>query len=258
MSENFTSFQVLTFDCYGTLIDWEKGLWDAFQPILSRNSRTDLTKGSVLHQFAMLESSQQSVSPGMLYTDVLRTVHAQFAIDNQLITTQEMDQRFGRSVQHWPTFSDSVEALRALQSKYKLVILSNIDRESFSATNRKVGVRFDAIYTAEDIGTYKPDAATFEYLLVHLKEDLGMEKRDILHVAQSLYHDHIPARKAGLANVWIDRQKLSQGGKDWKGGNWGATAMVNEIPEFNFLFYSMKEFAQAVMMFNGSIEEGRQ
>ena len=257
MRKDFLDFQVLTFDCYGTLIDWERGIWDAFQPILSTNSRTDLTKGSVLRQFSILESNQQSASPGMLYTDILRTIHAQFAIDNQLITTKEMDQRFGKSVQHWPVFPDTVDALRILQSRYKLVILSNIDRASFAATNRKVGVGFDAIYTAEDIGTYKPDPAAFEYMLFRLKDDFGLEKRDILHVGQSLYHDHVPARKAGLANVWIDRQNLSQGGKDWKGSNWGATAMVNEIPKFDFIFYSMKEFAAAMMMLDESIEEDR-
>ena len=173
MRKDFSNFQVLTFDCYGTLIDWERGIWDAFQPILSNNSTVDLTKGSVLRQFAILESNQQSANPDMLYTDILRTVHAQFAIDNQLITTQEIDRRFGNSAQHWPAFPDTVDALRVLQSRCKLVILSNIDRASFAATNRKLGVEFDAIYTAEDIGTYKPDPATFEYMLFHLKEDFG-------------------------------------------------------------------------------------
>ena len=120
------------------------------------------------------------------------------------------------------------------------MILSNISNEGFAASNRKLGVDFDAIYTAEDIGSYKPSPANFEYLLEHLNNDFGLQKADILHTAQSLFHDHVPAKSFGLANTWIDRQRLSES------GSWGATADVSERPQIDFQFYSMAEMAQAV------------
>jgi len=180
-------FKVLTFDCYGTLIDWETGIWDAFQPLIMRNTGSELTPDKVLEAFA-----------------------------------------------------DTADALRFLKTRFKLVILSNVNREGFSASRRKLGVDFDAVYTAEDIGTYKPDPGNFQYLLTRLREDHGLEKADILHTAQSLFHDHIPAQKFGLATAWINRQRLSETGK------WGATARLDEVPETEFLFHSMAEMAAAV------------
>ena len=108
------------------------------------------------------------------------------------------------------------------------------------ASNRKLGGSFDAIYTAEAIGSYKPSAANFDYLLEHLREDLGVEPSRVLHIAQSLFHDHVPARAAGLATAWVDRQGLSEG------GSWGATARVENPPQPDFLFRSMGELADAV------------
>jgi 2-haloalkanoic acid dehalogenase type II len=120
------------------------------------------------------------------------------------------------------------------------VILSNVNRDGFAASNRKLGVEFDAVYTAEDIGAYKPDPANFEFLLEHLRVDLGLQPADILHTAQSLFHDHLPAQKVGLATAWIDRQRLS------KDGDWGATARLDKVPKTDFLFHSMAEMASAV------------
>ena len=247
MGKYFSKYRVLTFDCYGTLIDWERGIWDALQPILTENNRLDLTKASALQQFSALESNQQGESPTMRYSSVMQTVHARFAFDNQLATTDEMNEKFAKSIADWPSFPDSSDALCTLQTKYKLVILSNVDRAGFAASNRKLGVEFDAIYTAEDIGSYKPDLRNFKYMLRHLSADFGFEKCDVLHVAQSLHHDHTPARKMELANVWIDRQNISRGATDWKESNWGATALVDEVPEIDFVFYTMEEFARAVV-----------
>jgi 2-haloalkanoic acid dehalogenase type II len=140
----------------------------------------------------------------------------------------------------WPAFADTAEALRFLQRRYRLVILSNVDRRSFAASRRKLGVEFDAVYTAEEIGSYKPAAANFDYLVRTVGEELDCRPADLLHTAQSLYHDHVPARAHGLANAWIDRQGLS------RGGGWGATAAVAERPEVDFLFASMAELAAAV------------
>jgi 2-haloalkanoic acid dehalogenase type II len=121
-----------------------------------------------------------------------------------------------------------------------LVILSNVHREGIAASNRKLGVRFDAIYTAEDIGSYKPSPRNFEYMLERLEADHGVAPGQILHTAQSLFHDHVPARVFGLANCWIDRQGLSSG------GDWGATARVREKPEVDFVFPTLEALAQAV------------
>ena len=240
MSHKLTEFKVLTFDCYGTLIDWESGIWDALQPLLMHNSCERVTRDVALQAFGGLETRQQSETPDMLYAEVLSRVHGAFAGHFELDTTSELDETFGKSVAHWPAFADSADALRVLKRHYRLVILSNVHREGFAASNRKLGVEFDAVYTAQDIGSYKPNAANFEYLLKRLRYDLDLESKDVLHTAQSLHHDHVPAKAIGLANAWIDRPRLSEGGQ------WGATAEVKNRPETDFLFFTLMEMATAV------------
>lgn len=235
-----SDFKVLTFDCYGTLIDWETGIWDAFQPLLMANGCSTIQRQAALVAFANLENAQESATPSMIYGDVLRHVHAQFAEQFDLRTNDELDAAFGDALGLWPAFPDTADALRYLKTKYKLVILSNVNRAGFAASNRKLGVTFDAIYTAEDIGSYKPSPANFDYLLEHLASDFGLQKNDILHTAQSLFHDHVPAKQFGLANAWIDRQRLSESGQ------WGATAKIDTRPDTDFLFFSMGEMAEAV------------
>ena len=241
MQHRLTDFKVLTFDCYGTLIDWETGIWDALQPLLMHNACESVTRDVALQAFGMFESRQESETPDMLYPAVLTRVHPAIAGHFGLDTTSELDDAFGRSVALWPAFADTADALRILKQHYRLVILSNIHRDGFAASNRKLGVEFDAIYTAQDIGSYKPSAANFEYLLSHLRDDLGLESTEVLHTAQRLRHDHVPARAHGLANAWIDRQRLSEG------GHWGATAAVDEHPDTDFLYFSMMEMANAVV-----------
>jgi 2-haloacid dehalogenase len=240
MTAKLTDYKVLTFDCYGTLIDWESGIWDAFQPLLMSNGTSEITRAEALKEFALHESRQQVETPDMLYSEILSSVHAQFAARFGLQTSEQLNNEFGNSVQHWPAFPDTADALRYLKTQFKLVILSNISREGFAVSNRKLGVEFDAIYTAQDVGSYKPASANFDYLLEHLNSDLSLQKGDILHTAQSLFHDHVPARTFGLANVWIDRQRLSES------GDWGATAHVGETPQFDFRFFTMAEMAEAV------------
>ncbi|MFC1740022.1 haloacid dehalogenase type II [Pseudomonadota bacterium] len=237
---DISEYKVLTFDCYGTLIDWETGIWDALQPVISANGRSGIHRDAALEVFASLESRLEAESPGMPYPEILSRVHHGIAVHFELGTTKEADQAFGNSVPFWPAFPDTADALRYLKHYYKLVILSNVHREGFAASNRKLGVDFDAIYTAQDIESYKPDPANFSYLLDKLGKDLGLEKGDVLHTAQSLFHDHVPARSFGLATAWIDRQRLSES------GNWGATASLDEIPKTDYVFHSMAELAAAV------------
>ncbi len=240
MPRLLSEYRVLSFDCYGTLIDWERGIWAALQPLLAANVRTDLPRSEALAAFARSEAAHEARTPGLAYPEVLARVHHDLARQFDLETSHELDRAFGASIPDWPAFPDSADALRYLQTRYRLVILSNVDRHSFAASARRLGVDFDAVYTAEDIGSYKPDPANFEYLLSRLRADFGLEPGDLLHVAQSLFHDHLPAQRLGLATAWIDRQRLSEGGE------WGATAPVEERPEPDYVFFSLAELADAV------------
>lgn len=233
-------FKVLTFDCYGTLIDWESGIWDALQPLLTANHCRQVTREIALRAFSECESERERETPTAPYDEILASVHAGLASRFELDTSQELDRDFARSIDHWPAFPDTADALRSLKTRYALVILSNVHRDGFRASSRKLGVELDAVYTAEDIGSYKPSRENFDYLLDRLEKDLGLSAPDVLHTAQSLYHDHEPARALGLSNAWIDRQRLSEG------GDWGATRELDERPETDFVFFSMGEMARAV------------
>jgi 2-haloacid dehalogenase len=230
-----TDFRVLTFDCYGTLIDWESGIHSALQPLLTKAGST-LSRDAALEAFARHESAQEAETPGMIYSELLATVHRRLAKEWQATAREEDHLRFGASVPHWPAFPDSADALRYLKQHYKLVILSNVDRESFKASNRRLGVEFDAVYTAQDIGSYKPNPANFRYMLDHLAR-LGHAKEHILHTAQSLFHDHAPAKEAGLACAWIDRRHDRTG--------WGATMPPPGGARYDFRFNSMEEMVTA-------------
>lgn len=240
MKRALADYRVLSFDCYGTLIDWETGIWDALQPMLMASGRSDVLRAVGLQAFARYESDLEARTPGLAYPHVLTQVHRALAEHFELETTDELDNEFGRSVPHWPAFPDSADALRHLKMSYRLVILSNIDRNSFAASNRKLGVEFDAVYTAEEIGSYKPNPANFEYMLSRLDDTFGLKGDDVLHTAQSLFHDHVPAIDCGLATAWIDRRRLSQG------GDWGATPEVRERPATDYTFVSMEDMANHI------------
>lgn len=232
-------FRVLTFDCYGTLIDWESGILAALQPLLDRVAHQTgraIARDATLEAFARHEAAQEEATPAMLYPELLATVHRRLAAEWHVPMTEADHARFGASVPDWPAFPDSAEALAYLKRHYQLVILSNVDRESFKASNRRLGVTFDAIYTAQDIGSYKPNPRNFEYLLGHLAER-GIARTDILHTAQSLFHDHVPAKRFGLATAWIDRRHDQQG--------WGATAPAPEDAAYDFRFPSLIAMARA-------------
>ena len=206
-----------------------------------RNPDADATREAGLLAFAQSESLQEQETPGLLYPNLLAHVHRRIADSLGMETATELDEGFGASVPDWPAFPDTADALRVLKRHFRLVILSNVHRVGIAGSNRKLGVEFDAIYTAEDIGSYKPADTNFEYLLAHLKSDFGLDRSDVLHTAQSLHHDHVPANRFGLANAWIDRQRLSEG------GSWGATDRVETMPTTDFVFFSMGEMAEAVV-----------
>ena len=230
-----SDFKVLTFDCYGTLIDWETGMVDALAPLLRRVGRP-IARDAILEAHARHESAQQRWTPAMRYRDLLAVVHKRLAEEWGVAAPWEESLAYGGSVPAWPAFSDSTAALGHLKRHFKLVILSNVDNESFAASNRRLGVEFDAIYSAEDIGSYKPDPRNFDYMLEKLAAR-GIGKESILHVAESLFHDHGPANQAGLASCWIHRRHAQ--------GGFGATMHPGATPRHDFRFTSMAELAAA-------------
>ena len=240
MTLNYDNYDALSCDCYGTLIDWERGIWLAFQPLFVKNTHLQIDQKQVLADFAVLENKIQSNRPDMQYPDILRGIHKWFAEKYDLVTNEEFDTVFGASVSEWPVFPDTIKALTDLKKRYKLVILSNVDEAGFAASNERLLVEFDAIFTAEKIGSYKPDVRNFEYLFTQLLVEQSIQRERILHVAQSLYHDIQPANTLGMDCVWIDRQGLSTG------GDWGATSEIAELPEADAVFTDLASFAQAV------------
>ena len=231
-----TDFRVLTFDCYGTLIDWETGISESLAPLLERSGQT-WSRDAVLEAHAHHESTQQGATPGMKYSDLLAVVYRRLSEEWQCYASWAECLDYGRSISNWPAFSDSVDALGRLKKRFKLVILSNVDNSSFARSNEKLGIEFDAIYSAEDIGSYKPALRNFEYMIDSLARN-GYRKDDILHVAESIFHDHEPANRIGLHNCWIHRRKGNDG--------FGATAKPKTMPRFNFTFDSLGELADAV------------
>ncbi|KAL8919519.1 MAG: hypothetical protein Q9208_006711 [Pyrenodesmia sp. 3 TL-2023] len=212
-----TSHKVLSFDVYGTLVDWESGIFAAF----SRGFQDiHASKSDILHTFHNLEKEYQSRYPDLPYSQLLAKIHPVLASKLGLSDSDETtSQQFGASVGAWPAFPDTVAALHRLQKHFKLVVLSNTDRASFSATNSSQlpGVEFDAIFTAQDIGSYKPDRRNFEYLLDRVYYNWGISKDEVLQTAQSQFHDHYPAKEMGIRSAWIVRPGAVMGEQGKKG-----------------------------------------
>jgi 2-haloalkanoic acid dehalogenase type II len=228
-------FKVLTFDCYGTLVDWERGMFEAIAPLAAR-AKKPLSRDAVLEAHARHESAQQIATPAMRYSELLAVVYKRLAEEWGVAAAWEECLAYGNSIKDWPAFPDSAEALAYLRQHYKLAILSNVDNASFAHSNTKLAVAFDAVYTAQDIGSYKPAARNFDYMLEKLA-GLGIAKSEILHTAESLFHDHAPANKHGLASCWIHRRHAQQG--------FGATLNPGAIPRHSFRFESLADFVAA-------------
>ena len=235
MVKRLQDFAVLSFDCYGTLIDWESGLWTALQPLLARSAAPP-ARAAALERFAETEARVQAEAPTLRYPDVLAEVHRRLADAWGVAPDAAAASRFGASVGDWPAFPDTADALRRLKRRYRLVILSNVDRASFARTLPRLGVDLDDVFTAEEIGSYKPDPRNFAFLIARLGER-GVARDAVLHVAQSLYHDHTPANAAGLASAWIDRRAAARGS--------GATAPPPPGVRWDFRFETLAALADA-------------
>ncbi|MGQ7244604.1 haloacid dehalogenase type II [Salinicola sp. V024] len=230
-----TDFTTLTFDVYGTLIDWESGMVAGLQPLLERTGR-NLSRDQILEAHARHESTQQRYTPHLQYRLLLAVVYKRLAEEWGVAVSHDECLAYGDFVKQWPAFADTAESLAYLKQHYQLVVLSNVDNESFAYSQRKLGVEFDAVYTAEDIGSYKPAQRNFDYMLEKLGER-GIDKSKILHTAESMFHDHQPANRNGLANCWIYRRHDKQG--------FGATMNPGDMPTVDFRFNSMAELAEA-------------
>ena len=197
-------FSALTFDCYGTLIDWEAGILAALRPWAAAH-RVEVDDEELLAAFGRAESRRQAAQSTAPYPEILAGVLGDLATEHGATASREEAAAFAGSVGDWPAFPDSAEALAYLKRHYRLVIVSNVDRASFRHSNAKLGVTFDAVVTADDAGAYKPAPNHFQLALAQLA-DMGVAGHQVLHVAQSLYHDHVPAKRLGLKTMWINRR----------------------------------------------------
>jgi 2-haloacid dehalogenase len=230
-------FAALSFDCYGTLIDWEAGIAEVLEP-WARAHRLDLDAEELLVAYSVHEAREELEHPAAPYPEIMARSMQAMGRELGVDVTREEAARLGASVPEWPAFEDSPAALQALAGRYQLLILSNVDRASFAASARRLGVEFAAVVTAEDVGAYKPSDRSFEALHA-MRERLGIPRDGLLHVAQSLFHDHLPAQRAGLPTVWIDRRYLKPG--------WGATPPPPEQVRPGWTFPSMAAFAEAAL-----------
>jgi 2-haloacid dehalogenase len=227
-----SQFKALSFDCYGTLIDWETGLLRALE-LLREQAGIDPEDLLIAH--GLIEHEIEEAFPSLPYSKLLEKVHGRLSERLGLAPDDGQAVAFGASVGDWPAFPDSSEALAYLKGHFQLIILSNVDRKSFVGSNRRLGVEFDQILTAEEIGSYKHDLRNFEYLLTRVGE-AGIAKHELLHTAQSLFHDHVPANSMGIASAWIDRRHGKPG---------GATVKPDPMPHYDFRFTSLGDLAAA-------------
>jgi 2-haloalkanoic acid dehalogenase type II len=229
-------FEAMSFDCYGTLIDWEAGLVAVLRP-WARRQGLDATDEQLLSAFSAHESTAEAEHPAERYPEILARSMRSLGQDLGATVTDEDGAALARSVPDWPAFPDSHDALVRLGRGRRLIILSNVDRESFGHSNARLGVTFTSILTAEDIGSYKPSRRNFDALAEEARR-LGVGPGRLVHVAQSLFHDHIPAKRAGLPTVWINRRHDRPG--------WGATPAPPDAVTPDWEFTSMASFAAAV------------
>jgi 2-haloacid dehalogenase len=226
-----SDFEILTFDCYGTLIDWETGILAAFRDVLdSRAIAAD--DELLLGEFARFEAEAEA-GPYLPYREVLGRALAGVSAGLGFEPTTAQVRQFSESVGNWPAFPDSRDALARLGQRFRLGVITNCDTDLFARSNERLGVKFEWVITAEQLGSYKPNPRNFELAL----ERIGGPRSRHLHVAQSLFHDHVTAQALGLATAWIDRRHDRPG--------FGATPPAEATPDF--IFPDMATFAAAAI-----------
>ena len=217
---DYGQVEVLTFDCYGTLIDWEAGIGAGLGAIAAANG-SDVPVEELLERYAGHEAALEG-GPYLRYRDVLAGACRRVCGDLGISPTDEQVAAFAGSVGEWPAFPDSAAALAALGERFRLGVITNCDDDLFAASNKRLGVTFDWVVTAQQAGSYKPSHRNFELAF----ERIGRPRDRILHVAQSLFHDHVPARELSLRSVWINRRGDREGS--------GATPPADASPDATF------------------------
>ena len=202
---DFSHFTAISFDCYGTLIDWESGILPVLRAVLANHGQS-LPDASILELYGEFEAEAES-GPYQSYRDVLRSVVRAFADRFHFQASSAEIRSLDESVRAWPPFPDTVLALRELQKRYRLVVISNIDDDLFAETRKHLGVEFDGVITAEQARSYKPSVNNFQMAL----RTLAISPDRLLHAAQSIYHDVAPARSLGISTVWVNRKSARPG-----------------------------------------------
>jgi 2-haloacid dehalogenase len=202
---DFSRFTTISFDCYGTLIDWESGILPVLRTLLGNHGQS-LPDAALLELYGEFEAEAES-GPYQSYRDVLQAVVRAFANRLHFEASSAEIRSLGESVRAWPPFPDTARALRELQKRYKLAVISNIDDDLFAETRKHLGVEFDSVITAERARSYKPSINNFQIAL----RTLALSPDRLLHAAQSIYHDIVPARSLGIATVWVNRKSARPG-----------------------------------------------
>jgi len=229
---DFNQFEVVSFDCYGTLIDWESGILPVLrQLLLSR--QIDLSENQILELFAEFESElEKNQNDYIKYRQILQQIVQKLGQRFNFEPTGTELNSWADSVKNWQPFPDTVAALQALKQKYKLAVISNIDDDLFAGTAKHLQVELDWVITAEQVRSYKPSTRNFEIAIDRM--DIAPEK--LLHVAQSLYHDIVPAASMGISTVWVNRRQ----GKAGLGATLPASARPDlEVPDLKTLVESI-------------------
>jgi len=203
-------FRLLTFDCYGTLVNWEAGILQVLKPWATAE-HIAASDEELLAAFGEGESAAEHALPKSVYREILRETMKRIAARFSKTASAVQREALANSVGDWPVFADTPDSLKALKNWHKLMVVSNVDKVSFERTAPKLGVVLDGLVTAEEVGAYKPDKKMFERALQRAGE-LGAQEEEILHVAQSLYHDIVPAKALGWTTVWVDRRAGKPGG----------------------------------------------
>jgi len=233
---DLTTYAALSFDCYGTLIDWETGILAVLRPWATERG-LEVDDEQLLLAYGDHESAVERERPSALYPVILAEAFRRTGQSFGVAVDEMWAARLGESVPDWPAFPDSSAALAALALHYRLIIVSNVHRAGFAGSNAHLHGDFAAVITAEDVGAYKPADNHF-VALDRVLGELEIERSGLLHVAQSLFHDHVPARRLGLPSVWINRRQDRPGS--------GATPVPNEEYSYALEFPSMGDFAASV------------
>ena len=234
---NFDKFKVLTFDCYGTLIDWENGILTAIRPVLKKHN-IEVDNEQILSLYAKVESKAEK-GKYIKYKDALRKAMKEISKKFGFTPSAKESECLVNSLKNWKPFPDTVAALQKLKKKFRLAIISNIDDDLFAFSAKHLKVKFDYIITAEQVKSYKPSLNNFRVAI----KRIGLPSEEILHVAQSIYHDIIPAKKMGLLNIWVNRRK----GKKGFGATFPARSKPDiEVPDLKTLVSIIKSNSKSL------------